>query len=487
MGAAGRRRRLARPNRAAVALVALALVAGCSVGPNYRRPAAVATMPAAYAGAAGEWKVATPRAHVPKGRWWEVFGDPALNRLEAEAAAANQELKAAAARFAQARAVIDVARSGYFPRIGGAVAAGRQSDSENRPLPTSGQAAGPEMSHSYNNFAVPFDVGYEVDLWGRVRRQVESARASAAANAADLEGVKLVIAAEVAADYFALRALEGEKAALDASLAAYRTSVALTRQRRAGGLASDLDVVQAETVLQAALAQSPPLARLRLQLVHALAVLTGRPAPLFALDAQPLDRAPPAIEPGLPSTLLERRPDVAAAERRMAAANASVGVAKAAYYPSIRLTGLAGLQSVDLGSLFSWPSTLWAVGLSISLPLFDGGQRRGNLNAAKAAYEETVARYRHTVLRAFAEVEDNLAAQRLLAEEYELQVVAWESARRQVELAQSRYRGGLSSYLPVMVAQNAALERERSVARLRGQRFAASVALVKSLGGGWRE
>ena len=468
------------------ALLALTLAAGCAVGPDYRRPAAVTAMPAAYAGASGEWKIATPRAHLPKGRWWEVFGDPALSRLEAEAAAANQEIKAVAARFVQARAAVDLARSGYFPRIGGAVAVTRQSDSANRPLGNTGEAAGPEASHSYNNFTLPFDLGYELDLWGRVRRQVESARASAEASAADLEGVKLAIAAEVAADYFALRALDAEKAALDASLAVYRTSLLLTRHRRAGGLASDLDVVQAETVLQTALAQQPALTRLRLQLVHALAVLTGRPASSFDLAGHPLDRAPPAILPGLPSTLLERRPDVAAAERRMAAANAGIGVAKAAYFPAIRLTGAAGLQSVDIGSLFTWPSLFWAVGLSASVPVFDG-RLGANLRAAKASYEETVARYRQTVLRAFAEVEDSLAAQRLLAEEYELQIVAWRSARKQVELATNRYRGGLSSYLQVAVAQNAALDHERTVARLRGQRFAASVALVKALGGGWRE
>jgi multidrug efflux system outer membrane protein len=444
-------------------------------------------MPAAFAATTATWAVAVPRAHLPKGPWWQVFGDGALDRLEAEAAAANQDVIAAAARFAQARAATDVARSGYYPRIGAAAVGARQGDSANRPFPNTGQPAGPEFTHSYDNFSIPFDLGYEVDLWGRVRRQVESARASAQASAADLEGVRLAVAAEVAADYFSLRAVDAEQAVLAASIEAYRTALALARHRRAGGLASDLDVTQAETVLQAALAQQPSLARLRLQLEHALAVLTGRPAPVFRLPELPLAATPPAIPPGLPSALLERRPDVAAAERRMAAANAGIGVAKAAFYPSVRLSGLAGLQSLELSSLFDWPSHLWAVGLSISLPLFDGGLRRANLRGARASYEETVARYRQTVLRAFAEVEDNLAAQRLLAEENELQEVAWRSAQRQVALAQNRYRAGLVGYLDVVVAENTALGLERAVARLRGQRFVACVALVKSLGGSWRE
>jgi multidrug efflux system outer membrane protein len=466
------------------ASVTLMLLAGCAVGPNYQRPAAVATMPAAYAGATNEWKVATPQAHLPKGAWWEIFNDTELNRLEQQAAVANQELQAAVARFAQARASADVARSGLFPRVGAGFAATRQQDSANRPLSNTGQAAG--AGYTYDNFTLPFDLSYEVDLWGRVRRQVESARASVQANAADLEGVRLAIAAEVAADYFTLRALDAEKAALADSIEADRKAMELTRNRRALGLVSDLDVALAETVCQIAEAQLPALTLKRAQFEHALAALTGQPATLFKLAEMPLDREPPVIPAELPSALLERRPDIAAAERRMAAANANIGVSKAAYFPTVRFNGLAGFQSIDAGTFFDWPSRLWAIGPSLTLPLFEGGQRRANLRGSEAAYAETVARYRQTVLTAFAEVEDNLAAQRLLTEQYRKERAAWQSARKQLAIAENRYQSGLIGYLPVATAQTTALEQERVVAQLRGQQTVAAIALIKSLGGGWR-
>jgi len=466
-----------------LAALALALLVGCAVGPDYRREAAVETMPAQYAGATNEWKLAAPAADLPKGAWWEIFGDAELNRLEQQAAAANQSLQAAVARFEQSRATADVARSGLFPRIGVGAVATRQRDSENRPLNSTGEAAG--KAFTYDNFAIPFDLSYELDLWGRVRRQLESARSSQEAAADDLEGVRLAIAAEVAADYFTLRALDAEKAALIASVAAYGKSLELTRNRRAGGLVSDLDVAQAETVLLTAEAQLPALTLTRAKFEHALAVLTGQPAPLFRLSEMPLGREPPVIPSELPSALLERRPDIAAAERRMAAANAGIGVAKAAFFPTVRFNGLAGLQSIDAGTLFDWPSRLWAVGPSLTLPLFDAGQRNANLRSARASYEENVARYRQTVLTAFAEVEDNLAAQRLLADQYRKEFAAWQSACKQLEIADNRYRAGLASYLTVATAQTAASERERAVARLRGQQSVAAIALIKSLGGGF--
>jgi len=470
--------------RLLAAALVLALPIGCAVGPEYQRPDAVPVTPESYAGASGEWKVATPQADLAKGAWWEIFADADLTRLETEAASANQDLKAAAARFAQARATADAARSGLFPRIGAALSAMRVHDSANRPLSTTGEAAG--RGFTYDTVSVPFDAGYEVDLWGRVQRQIEGARAGEEAAAADLEAMGLSISAEVAVDYFTLRSLEAEKAALTESLAAYRRALELTRDRRRGGLASDLDVAQAETVLHAAEAQLPALTQTALRFEHALAVLVGQPASLFRLDGRPLVGEPPRIRPDLPSELLERRPDVAAAERRMAAANAAVGVATAAFFPVVRLTGVAGFQGVDFGTLFAWPSRFWAVGASLALPLFEGGQRRAGLRAAQARYEETVALYRQTVLKAFAEVEDQLAAQRLLQEQLDGETAAWVSARRQLEIAQNRYRGGLVSYLQVTSAQSAALDHERTVARLRGQQFAACVALVKSLGGGWQ-
>ena len=464
-------------------VLALASLAGCAVGPDYQRPSAVATMPDAYAGATGEWKTATPQAHVPKGPWWEVFEDHELNRLEVQAAEANQTLQAAVARFAKARAAADVARSGLFPRISAAFSATRQGEAANRPLSATGEAAG--RAATYDNFILPFDFSYELDLWGRVRRQVEAARAEEMADAADLEAVRLAVAAEVAADYFTLRALDAEKSALAAIIEADRKALELTRNRRAGGLVSDLDAAQAETVLKTAEAQMTALLLARRGFENALAALTGQPAPLFEVAQRPLDCEPPIVPADMPSALLERRPDIAAAERRMAAANAGIGVAQAAFFPAVRLKGLAGLQSLDAGTLFTWSSRLWAVGPSLSLPVFEGGQRRAELRAAKAQYEETVARYRETVLAAFAEVENNLAAQQLLAREYEQEMAALQSARRQLEIATHRYRAGLVTYLEVTAAQNAAMERERAVARLRGQRFLAAVALVKSLGGGW--
>lgn len=440
-------------------------------------------MPTTYAGATNEWKVAEPEAHLPKGPWWEIFADPELSRLELQAAEANQQLQVAAARFAQARANADIARSGLFPRIGAGFAAARQRASENRPSNLTGEAVG--NAPTYNTFVLPFDLSYELDLWGRVRRQVEAAKASVQADAADLEAVRLAIAAEVAADYFTLRALDAEKTALAASIETYRRSLELTRHRRAGGLVSDLDVAQAETVLNTAEAQLPALTLTRSRFEHALATLIGQPASLFHLPVAALEREPPVIPTELPSALLERRPDIAAAEQRMAAANASVGVAKAAFFPTVRFNGLAGFQSIDAGTLFDWPSRFWAVGPSLTLPLFEGGQRPAKLRATKAAYEETVARYRQTVLTAFAEVEDSLAAQGLLARQYEQELEALAAARKQLEIANNRYRSGLVTYLSVATAQNTVLERERVVARLRGQRFAAAVALVKSLGGGW--
>ncbi|MHC1744164.1 MAG: efflux transporter outer membrane subunit [Syntrophobacteraceae bacterium] len=459
-------------------LLTLAAMTGCAVGPNYQRPE-VTTIPPAYTASENGWKIGTPQAHLPRGNWWEVFGDPELNRLEAEASEANQDIKAAAARFEQARASADVARSGLFPRLGGAFLPVRQRDSENRP-------AGGKPGETYDSFTVPFDLSYELDLWGRVRRTVEAAKAQAQAGAADLESVRLAIQAEIAADYFAVRALDSDKALLEASIEVYRKSLDLVRNRRAGGVVSDLDVAQAETVLQTTEAQLPENELQRTKFQNALAVLTGNNASLFRLPERPLDQAPFVIPPDLPSELLERRPDIAAAEQRMAAANANIGVAKAAFFPTIKFNGLAGFQSADVGKLFNAASYLWAVGPTLTLPFFQGAQLSANLRQARAAHEEAVAKYRGTVLAAFADVENNLAGEHLLAREYEQIRGAIQSARKQMEIANNRYREGLVTYLEVATAQNAALTTERTGARLRGQQRLAVVALIKSLGGGWQ-
>jgi len=462
----------------ATAALMLVVLSGCAVGPNYQRPEAVTT-PDSYAGSAVEWKTATPQAHLPKGNWWEIFDDPELNQLEADATEANQDLKAAAARFDQARALADVARSGLFPRLGASFLPVRQLDSENRPV-------GGKPGQTYDSFTVPFDLSYEVDLWGRVRRTVESATAQKEASADDVESVRLAMQAEVAADYFSLRALDADKALLLSSIETYRKSLALVRNRRAGGMVSDLDVAQAETILRTTEAQLPDNALQRAKFQNALAVLTGKNASLFRIEERPLDMAPLIIPPGLPSELLERRPDIAAAERRMAAANANIGVAKAAFFPTIKLAGLAGFQSADVGTLFDWPSRLWTAGPSLTLPLFQGGQLRANLRQSEAVYEETVAKYRATVLAAFADVENNLLAERLLASEYEQELAALQSVRRQLEIANNRYSSGLATYLEVATAENAALVIEKTSVRLHGQQLVAAVALIKALGGGWQ-
>ena len=458
-------------------LLSLTLSA-CSLGPEYKRPEAAST-PANYVGTNIEWKVAVPRADLPRGNWWEVYRDAELSRLESEALSANQDLKAAVSRFEQARAVADVARSGLFPQVGVSFQPSVQRDSLNRP-------AGGHPGKTYDSYTLPFDLSYELDLWGRVRKTVVSSAAQARAVADDVESIKLTIQAEVASDYFALRTLDSDKALLLSSLDAYRKSLELTRNRRARGMVSDLDVAQAETVLKTAEAQLSDTILQRRKLQNALAVLTGKNASLFSVDEQPIGLEPFVVPPDLPSELLERRPDIAAAERRMAAANAGIGLARAAFYPVIRLQGQTGLQSGDIGTLFDWPSRLWALGPSVTLPLFDGGQRRATLRQSEAAYEETVAKYRQAVLAAFADVENNIAAEHLLAEEYEQQIAALQAARRQLEIANNRYRSGLVTYLEVATAQNLALGAERTAVRLRGQQLVSTVALIKALGGGWQ-
>ncbi|MEN6441947.1 MAG: efflux transporter outer membrane subunit [Syntrophobacter sp.] len=463
--------------RKIAATLVLVMLTGCSAGPKYHRPEAT-TIPDSYQGSK-EWKIATPGADLPKGNWWEVFGDEELNRLEADAASANQDLKAAAARFEQARAIAATTRSALVPQLNAAFQPVRQHDSLNRP-------AGGHPGQTYDSFTVPFDLSWEIDLWGRVRNIAKSSAAQMQAGADDLETARLSLHAEVASSYFLLRTLDADMELLHSSITAYRQALELTRNRRARGMVSDLDVAQAETVLKTAETQLTDTTLQRNKLQNALAVLTGKNASLFHIEKKPLGASAFVIPPGLPSELLERRPDIAAAERRMAAANASIGVAKAAFYPTVKFSGLAGFQSGDIGTMFDWPSRLWALGPSLTLPLFDGGQRRGTLRQAEAVYLETVARYSQTVLNAFSEVENNIAAEHLLVEEYEQQLAALKSARRQLEIAENRYRSGLVTYLEVATSQNVALGAERTAMRLRGQQLVAVVSLIKALGGGWQ-
>jgi multidrug efflux system outer membrane protein len=474
-------------------LIALSFLAGCAVGPDYKRPEAT-TIPAAYTGATNVvptdasatngWKVAEPQAQIPKGNWWEIFGDTELNELESQASAANQQLKVAVARFAEARAQMDVIRAGLFPNISLSGSYTRQRTSPNAPSASTGNAFG--TASTFNDFYVPLSLGYELDLWGRVRRSVESARAQVQASADDLETIKLMLQAEVAVDYFTLRALDAQKAVLNSSVEVFTKSLQLTRNLRAGGAVSDLDVAQAQTVLKTTQAQLPSVVLQRAQFEHALALLVGQPASTFRVSEHALSTSPPLIPSGLPSELLERRPDISAAERRMAAANASIGVAKAAFFPTVQLNGLAGFESLSAGTLFNGSSRLWAVGPSITLPLFEGGRLRAGLQLAKATYDETVATYRQNVLTAFSEVEDNLAAQTLLANQYTAESDALVAARKQLEIVNNQYRDGLITYLEVATAESTALNVEFTATQLRGQQLVAAVTLVKALGGGWQ-
>ncbi len=469
----------------AMLVLAAALNSGCAVGPKYQRPAALGTnsLPPAFAGAtnAGQWKAAEPSAHLPRGAWWEILADAELNRLVALATNSNQDLAAASARFAQARALVNVARADFFPQLSAAPSYTRQRTSANQP--ENGRAAG--VGHNFNDFKIPFDAGWEADLWGRVRQQVEGARAQLAATADDLESLKLAVEVEVIVDYFALHALNAEHALLRQTVETYRRSLELTRNRRAGGIAGDLDVAQAETQLKSAEAQLPSVDLDRTKVRHALATLCGQSASTFELaDKSDLPKTLD-VPASLPSELLERRPDIAAAERRMAAANASVGVAQTAFYPTLRFGGLAGLQSIDAGTLFNWPSRFWAVGPTLEVPLFTGGRNRAQLAAARAGYDATVAAYRQTALNAFQEVEDQLAAQRLISAQLEAELAALTATQRTLEIANNRYKAGLITYLEVATAQSAALEHERVTVRLKAARLNASVSLVKALGGVW--
>ena len=465
--------------------------AGCAVGPDYHRPAPTLNQP--LAGTFSDdstnqvvWKIAEPSANVPRGEWWRIFDDAELNRLENLAMTNNQNLAAAAARFQESRLLVASARSQFFPQLtlGGTPNGdlNRQRTSYNQP--NSGQSS--EASHIYNTFTAPIYLGWEVDLWGRVRRLSEGAHARVAAAADDLESARLTVAAEVANDYFLFRAFEAERELVTNTIVAYQRSLELTQNRRRGGVASDLDVAQAETQLRTAEAQLPDIKLSTAQTLHALAVLCGQSPINFTVAAETSPTMfVPALPSVMPAALLEHRPDIAAAERNMAAANADIGVAKAAFFPALKINGLAGFQSVDASSWFDWPSRFWSVGPTVQLPLFTGGLNRAQLAAAHAAYDENVANYRQTVLGAFGEVEDALAAQRLLAEEWDAENAALAAARRTLEISENRYKSGLVTYLDVAIAQASALGHERSVVHLQGSRQTATVNLVKALGCGW--
>lgn len=452
-----------------VSSVFLALIlSGCAIGPNYDRPAV--ETPQAFKEVSGEWAVAKPQDNLPKGQWWKVFRDPVLDGLMEQVAAANQDLRAAEARYRQARAAVKSARSGLFPTLMGSGGASRARRGE----------AG--ATSSYN---IGVDARWEVDLWGRVRRLVEASGAAAEANAADLENVRLSLQAELATNYFQLRVTDVQRELLEGTGKAFESSRKVTQNRYDAGVAARVDVVQAEAQLKSTEAQAIDLRVTRASLEHAIAVLTGRAPSAFALEPTKFDVAVPAIPPGVPSTLLERRPDISAAERRVAAANARIGVAQAAYFPALSLTGSAGFADNTLSHLISAPNRLWSLGLGLAGTLLDFGARSANVDSSRAAYDETVANYRQSVLEAFQEVENNLAAVRWLAEEVKIQEEAARLARESVTLTQNQYKAGTVSYLNVVQVQATQLSEERQTVQLLGRRLASTVALIRALGGGW--
>lgn len=462
---------------AAFGSIALAsLLGACSMAPDYQRPA----MPVVDGyKEAGDWKTAQPADSAARGAWWSVFGDADLDALEARIADGNQNLQAAVARLQQSRATARYAGADALPSVDAKAAFTRQRTSQNRPLYS------PAAPSVYNDFLLSADLSYEIDLWGRVRNSVAVANRGAEAAAADLATVTLSTQAELALDYFALRASDAAQGVLDQSVAAYAKALELTGNRYRGGAAAAVDVAQAETQLQSAKTQAAEMRLRRAQLEHAIAVLVGVPPAQFSLAPTALTVTLPDIDPGLPSALLERRPDVAAAERQVAAANASIGVARAAYFPVFSLAAIAGYESGNSSSWIEAPSRLWSFGPSALFTLFDGGRRHALSDKARAEHEEAVARYRQSVLDAYREVEDGLVALRQLQQEATSQAAAADASQRALQQAQYRYKGGVSTYLEVVTAQSAALQSQLASIEIQNRRAGASVLLVKALGGGW--
>lgn len=467
----------ARSCAAFIALfVSTLFFAGCTVGPRYVRPS-TPTAPA-FKEIPPNWKTAAPSDQVVRGNWWEIYHDSQLNSLEEKINVSNQNLKIAQAQYDQARALVRLNRADYYPTVTAGVSATRTHESANRPFSLN-------SANTADDFVLPVDASYEADVWGRVRRTVEASREEAQASAADLATVNLSLHAELAMDYLQLRELDAEDKLLNDTVATYEETLKLTENRFHGGIASEVDVAQAKTQLETTRAQAIDVQVQRAQFEHAIAVLVGEPASTFSLPVSPLTGLPPVIPPGVPSQLLERRPDIAAAERRAAAANANIGIAKAAYFPTFTLSGTGGFESALAGSWFSGPSGLIAAGAGAVVTVFDAGRRHAVSDQAWAGYEQAVATYRETVLGAFQDVEDNLAAMRILEDEANTQDVAIAAAQNSVRLSLNRYRGGVATYLEVTTAQGIALTDERTAVQILGRRVTASVLLIKALGGSW--
>jgi NodT family efflux transporter outer membrane factor (OMF) lipoprotein len=463
------------------------LVSGCTVGPNYHRPTAP-TAPAFKESAVpvpppnppnGGWKQVAPNDSAIRPNWWDTYQDPELNKLEDQVAVSNQTLKASYEQYMQARAAVQVARSQYYPTLQVGPAASQNKVSTNRPLHVSGTEA------NFSDLILQGQATWEPDFWGTVRRTVESQRATYQATAADLANVDLSVRSELAMDYFELRGLDTQQQLLDNTVVQYQVYLALTQTRFKGGVATDADVALAQTQLDQTVAQAIDVGVARAQFEHAIAVLIGVPASNFSLPQAPLDLQLPQVPLGVPSQLLERRPDIAAAERRTDAANAQIGIAIAAYYPTITLSAAGGVESQNFGTWFQGPSSLWSLGGSAVELLFDAGRRHALTEEARHGYELNVANYRQTVLQAFQDVEDNLSSLRILNNESVAQLRAVNSATRSLSISTDRYKGGVTTYLEVIIAQTTQLANERTAADITTRQFAASVGLIKALGGGW--
>jgi outer membrane protein, multidrug efflux system len=473
------------------AIALLFVAAACTVGPRYSRPAAPAPAPDAWkTQALPPWRQAAPKDQIPKGAWWQVFHDSELDAYEQQLLQTNQSLVAARDHLNQARSLARVATADYFPQLSTDPSAVRERGSGNRPLngeqPTViNGVVQPVPPYTQSVYTIPFSLSYEADLFGRVRRNVEAANASLQSSAADLANVQLVLTAELAADYFSLRELDSEYQVVQESVGYQRKGLQLVQDRHNGGIASGLEVAQQATVLDSTIAQLSLVQESRAQYEHAIAVLVGQPASSFSVPVAPLKATPPAVPLGVPSDMLERRPDVATLERAMAYENAQVGIARTAFYPHITLSGGGGWQSTDITNLLNAPSLFWSLGVDALQPIIQGGRNRANLEAARAAYDESVANYRGTVLTAFQQVEDGISNLGTLSEALITQSAAVEDARKALQIANNRYVGGVTNYLDVITAQTTLLSNQRLQTQLLGQQMVSSVYLVKALGGGW--
>jgi NodT family efflux transporter outer membrane factor (OMF) lipoprotein len=442
----------------------LLLSSACMIGPKYQRPGAAAPPAFKEAPPAG-WKEAQPDDGALRGQWWKVYNDPRLDALEDQVSISNQNVLVAEAQFREAQAAVRIARAGLFPTVSAAPSGTR--------------------SRTGGLYTIPVDLAYGIDVWGSIRRGVAANSALAQASAAQLENARLLYQAELAGDYFQIQGLDASQQVLDATVKSYERYVQLTQDRFDGGVASQGDVAQAQTQLESARAQLTDLGVDRAQFEHAIAVLTGKPPSDLSIPAAPKQAPPPVSSIGLPSTLLERRPDIAAAERQVAAANEQIGIAKAAFYPSLSLSAGAGSQTAVIGDLLTWPSRFWSVGPQLAETLFDAGKRRAQVKVTQAAYDATVANYRQTVLTAFQQVEDSLAQLRILSEEGVIADRAVKSAQQSLDISTAQYTGGIANYLQVITAQTSLLQNQRSVVDILMRRMAASVSLIQALGGGW--